>query len=103
LDVWQVDGLLGEQQVEVNGRMYPLADIAHAELSALAERVVNFMESTLRGKNMRTIILGGGGAELLLPYIAANTRANLKLSADARRGNVEGAYAFLLLRERGGA
>jgi hypothetical protein len=103
LDIWQVDGLLGERQVEVNGRVYPLADTTHAELAALAERVVNFMESTLRGKSMRTVILGGGGADLLLPYIAANTRADLKPSADARRGNVEGAYAFLLLRERGGA
>jgi hypothetical protein len=100
LDVWQVDEMLGQSQVEVNGRRYDLRQSAETELSALTERVLNFVNSTLRGKNVRTVILSGGGAPLVYPYLDEASRAHWTLANNPRRGNVEGAYAFLERRER---
>ena len=73
------------------------------ELSALAERILNFVNSTLRGKNIRTVIIGGGGAALLHPYLSVGKADSWLLSANARRGNVEGAFNFLMRRERAAA
>jgi hypothetical protein len=58
LDIWQVDTLLDQSQVEVNGRMYSISTSSANELAALAERILNFVNSTLRGKNIRNVILG---------------------------------------------
>jgi hypothetical protein len=66
----------------------------------LTERVLNFVNSTLRGKNVRTVILSGGGAPLVYPYLDEVTRAHWTLANNPRWGNVEGAYTFLLRRER---
>ncbi len=100
LDVWQVDESLGQEAVRVNGSAYDLSQAVQVELSALAERVLNFVNSTLRGKNIRTVILGGGGTTLLHPYLNNGQSSNWLLSADTRRGNVEGAFAFLVRREQ---
>jgi len=100
LDVWQIDELLTQKVVTINGHEYPLETIVRTELSALAERILNFVNSTLRGKNIRTVIIGGGGAALLHPYLSMGKTDSWLLSADARRGNVEGAFDFLVRRER---
>jgi hypothetical protein len=99
LDVWQVDEMLAQEAITVNGVEYSLKQSVDTELSALAERILNFVNSTLRGKNIRTVILGGGGAALLHPYLGANKAGQWRLSADTRRGNVEGAFRFLIRRE----
>lgn len=100
LDVWQVDESLGQAAVTVNGSVYDLSQSVQVALSALAERVLNFVNNTLRGKNIRTVILGGGGATLLHPYLGQHQSSPWLLSADRRRGNVEGAFAFLVRREQ---
>jgi len=100
LDVWQVDEALGSEQIIVNNQNYDLTQSVHLELSVLAERILNFVNSTLRGKNIRTVILGGGGAALLHPYLNNGKASHWVLSADTRRGNVEGAFGFLVRRER---
>jgi hypothetical protein len=103
LDVLQVDELLGQTEIEVNGRTYDLSASVETELAALTERVLNFVNSTLRGKNIRTVILGGGGAAFVYPDLNENTQMNWVLSANPRRGNVEGTYRFLLQNELGRA
>ncbi len=100
LDVWQVDELLSQERVDVNGVCYDIRTSAALELTALTERILNFVNSTLRGKSIRTVILGGGGAPLVYPYLDEAARANWQIAANPRRGNVEGAYAFLERRER---
>jgi Actin like proteins N terminal domain len=100
LDVWQVDENLSQPQVEVNGQCYDLQRSTEPELNALAERILNFVNSTLRGKNVRTVILSGGGGPLLYPFLDDSTRAHWTLATNPRRGNVEGAYTFLLRHER---
>jgi hypothetical protein len=99
LDVWQIDELLSKQAATINGQEYSLQDSVDNALSALAERILNFVNSTLRGKNIRTIVLGGGGAALLHPYLSTGSSPSWLLSTDPRRGNVEGAFSFLLRRE----
>ncbi|MHB8629273.1 MAG: ParM/StbA family protein [Aggregatilineales bacterium] len=100
LDVWQVDELLSQTEIEVNGRTYDLQSSAQIELRALTERVLNFVNSTLRGKNIRTVILGGGGAVLVHPTLNREAQVNWALSSDPRRANVEGAYRFLQQHEQ---
>lgn len=97
LDVWEVDKHLHEERIEINGRDYPLTPIVEKELMTLTERVQNFVKTTLRGKNVRTVILGGGGGSLVEPYL----KDEWLLSVSPRRGNVEGAFEFLLRREQG--
>ena len=99
LDVWQVDELLNQAAVTINGKEYALQPSVRNALSDLAERILNFVNSTLRGKNIRTVILGGGGAALLYPYLSAGKADSWLLSTDTRRGNVEGAFDFLWRRE----
>ncbi len=100
LDVWQIDELLAQSTVTINGQDYPLEQSVQTEVSALAERILNFINSTLRGKNIRTVIVGGGGAALLHPYLSLGNAATWLRSVDARRGNVEGAFGFLTRHER---
>ncbi len=100
MDVWQVDELLSQERVDVNGVCYDIHTSAALELTALTERILNFVNSTLRGKSIRTVILGGGGAPLVYPYLDEAARTNWQIAANPRRGNVEGAYAFLERRER---
>jgi plasmid segregation protein ParM len=99
LDVWEVDKLLDEEVIQVNGREYALGESADKELAALADRVLNFVNTTLRGKNVRAVILAGGGGALVFPYLDDETRRIWQLSSSPRRGNVEGAFQFLLRRE----
>src|SRR5690242_19208459 len=42
----------------------------------------------------------GGGAALIHPHLDTNAQMHWALSANPRRGNVEGAYRFLLQHER---
>ena len=99
LDVWQIDELLDQKSTIINGQEYLLHPSIDKALSALAERILNFVNTTVRGKNIRTILLGGGGAALLQPYLSINSGVSWRLSADPRRGNVEGAFKFLWRRE----
>ncbi len=102
LDVWQVDDLMSQPTVEVGGQTYDISRSVETELSVLIERALNFVNSTLRGKNVRTVILGGGGGALIQPHLAGATSQTWTLSTDPVRGNVEGAYQFLVRRERTG-
>ena len=98
-DVWEIDNAITEECINIGGRDYSIAESVERELTTLTERVVNFVNTTLRGKNVRTIILGGGGGSLVYPYLDDEVRINWQLSSNPRRGNVEGAFQFLLRRE----
>jgi hypothetical protein len=100
LDMYQVDEVLGVPAITINGQTYDLSQSVDLELSALAERILNFVNSTLRGKNIRTVLLGGGGAALLHPYLSGASANPWLLSSATRRGNVDGAFAFLVRREQ---
>ncbi|MBZ0308720.1 MAG: ParM/StbA family protein [Anaerolineae bacterium] len=102
VDVWEVDQHIGQDSLEVNGISYPLETWVEKEVLTLTERVLNFANTTLRGKNVRTVILAGGGGQLIAPYLEDERYANWHLSVSPRRGNVEGAFQFLLRREQGG-
>jgi hypothetical protein len=103
LDIWQLDEMLSQPRLEINGQTYDTSISVHNELVTLTERIMNFANSTLRGKNIRNVILTGGGSQLVYPYLNKALLPNWLLAVNPRRGNVDGAFQFLARREKEGA
>lgn len=94
LDPSVIDGhWFDAETYQASGAFY---NIKHARAQALQEvgdRIARFLKKAATGLNISGVILTGGGSEFLMPYI--DTQLPVRISANPRRANVEGAYQMI--------
>ena len=95
LDPSDYDRELQCDSISRNGHQYAIAETRNQALADVGERITRFLTQEASGQNLAGVLLTGGGAELLRPYISAPGLPAIILVQHPRRANVEGAYKLL--------
>lgn len=92
----EIDAEMRNDTITVNdGDPIDITDVRTQALQNLGVRITSIIEQWTRGRNMKGVILTGGGAELIKPYIESKRLPRITLAPNAPRANVIGAYAYL--------
>jgi len=95
LDPSFYDPQLGCDSIQVNGRLFDIKAARTQAVTDLAERIARFVARVSSDQAVTGVILAGGGAELVRPFIQLNGLPAPVLAPNPRRANVEGAYQML--------
>jgi hypothetical protein len=95
LDRAAIDKALECDTITVNQKIHPIAETKTKLLEQVGQRAVLLLEQWSAGQNLSGILLTGGGAKFLYPYLSSASLPPVMLSNNPRRANVEGAYLYL--------
>jgi len=95
LDPSHYDPQLQCDSININGRVYEIKSARALAATELAERINRFVARVSSDQAITGVILAGGGADLIRPYIQLEGLPIPIIATNARRANVEGAYLML--------
>ena len=95
LDRATIDRGLECDSITVNEKPVNISALKQKAFTALAARAAKLVETWAAGQNLRGVILTGGGAPYLYPYMESANLPKIFLAQNPRRANVEGAYLYL--------
>jgi len=95
LDPSHYDSQLLCDTISVNGRNYEIKGARTVAATELAERVTRFITKVASDQAISGVILAGGGAELIRPFIQLEGLPVPIVAPNPRRANVEGAYLMI--------
>lgn len=92
----EIDVLMRKEAITINnGKPIPIKERREEALITLGERATQDIEQWSRGRNLRGVILTGGGAEMIFPYLKSDRLPEITTAEKSPRANVIGAYAYM--------
>lgn len=95
LDRAAVDEQIGKDCIPVNGKARDISEVRNAALQEMANRATGLLEGWSSRHNLSGLILSGGGAPYIAPFINSDHLPPVTIARLPRRTNVDGAYQYI--------